>query len=376
MNLTVNRSELTKALSIVARAANPKGYLPILGNILLSADNDGKLLVAASDLETTATYQVSAEVAETGKITIPENVITDLLKVINGDKVHLHALNNRVLVVEDSESKAEIRGIPADEFPPLPEAIETMTSFEAAELKRALLQTTFAAEKNGLRPTLEGVLVESVNDHATFVATDGFRLSVVQSTAKLSEGKSFILPSTGLRELAKLLLLDSEVSMCTTSNNQVMFKNHAMTFSMSCVDGRFPDYKAVLDNLNSSTVVVVETDPLLEACLRAGIIIREENVSRHIVFDIAVDKVNVSGRSKQSGSAETDVPAQVNGQPIKIAFNPKFIIEALKAVNGPIVTIELSSPNAPVLIRSGAFRHALMPLTPISKGGEEDDNRD
>ncbi|MCX7590500.1 MAG: DNA polymerase III subunit beta [Kiritimatiellae bacterium] len=375
MNLTVNRSELTKALSIVARVANPKGYLPILGNIFLSADNDGKLLIAASDLETTATYQVSAEVAETGKITIPENVITDLLKAMSGDKVHLHALNNRVLVVEDSESKAEIRGIPADEFPPLPEAIETMASFEAAELKRALLQTTFAAEKDGLRPTLEGVLVESVNDHATFVATDGFRLSVVQSTAKLSEGKNFILPSAGLRELTKLLL-DSDVSMCATSNNQIMFKNHTLTFSMSCVDGKFPDYKAILDNLNSSTVVVVETDPLLEACLRADIITREENVSRHVVFDIAVDKVNVSGRSKQSGSAETDVPAQVNGQPIKIAFNPKFIIEALKAVDGPIVTIEMSSPNAPVLIRSGAFRHALMPLTPISKGGEEDDNRD
>ena len=374
MKVTVLQENLARGLSIVSRAVSPRSTLPVLSNILIASD-EGRLRLSATNLELGITCWIAARIDEEGSTTVPARTFNDLVNTLPGDQVQLSLdVKTQNLHVKGGTSNNDIKCIDAQEFPPLPvPEMDGAIQLNVADFKEMIQQVAFAASTDEARPVLMGVLVHVEKDKLTMAAADGFRLSVRKAVLSnpVPQPLNLIIPARALNELARVAG-DSEepIYMVSPKNRgQVLFRVKDVEVVSQLIDGTFPDYQQIIPR-NYKSRTLVSTASLLKACKQAEIFAREgSNVAR---FDIKQangemqpSEVEISATSEETGKNETIVEATVDGGSVLIAFNVKFLREALEVIRTPNVALETSAANAPGVVRpvgDDNFLHVIMPM--------------
>jgi DNA polymerase III subunit beta len=373
MKVTVLQENLARGLSIVSRAVSPRSTLPVLANVLIATD-EGRLRLSATNLELGITCWIGAKIEEEGSTTVPSRTLSDLVGTMPDPQVSL-TLNSQTqtLNVRSGSSTNDIKGIDAQEFPPLPVPdFEDAILINVADFKEMIQQVAFAASTDEARPVLMGVLVTVDKDVVTMAAADGFRLSVRKATLSSSVPSSIsaIIPARALNELARIAADGEQMiqMVLPKGRGQVVFRVKDAELVSQLIDGTFPDYQQIIPRSYKSRTLV-STASLLKACRQAEIFAREgSNVVRLNIKtngEMQPGEVEISAHSEETGSNETLVEATVDGIPLLIAFNVKYLREVLEVVKSPNVAIETSAQNAPGVVRpvgDDHFLHVIMPM--------------
>jgi DNA polymerase-3 subunit beta len=233
-------------------------------------------------------------------------------------------------------------------------------------------QVAFAASTDDARPVLTGVLFTVKDGELTMAAADGFRLSVRKAHLPASPTSALraIIPARALAELARVVSdEDAAVSVAFPPNRgQVVFRTRDVEVVSQLIEGNFPDYEGIIP-ASHQTRSVMPTSAFLKACKAADIFARESAHSARLQIaargDLEPGAVQISATAAETGSNETQVDATVEGQPVEIAFNVRFLVDVLGVIDTPNVALETSSASSPGVIRPVGredFLHVIMPM--------------
>lgn len=372
MKASVQQQHLAHGLSIVSRAVSPRSTLPVLANILVASD-DGRLRLSATNLELGITCWIPAVIEDAGAITVPARTFQDLVNTLTGERIDL-TLDPRTqtLNVRSGSSNTDIKGIDAQEFPPIPVPdLSEGVSLNVNDFKEMIQQVVFSASTDEARPVLQGVLLNIKEDQITMAATDGFRISVRKGLLSnpVRQEVSVIIPARALTELARIAT-DGEQMLTMNvppGRGQVIFHVKDAELVSQLIDGNFPDYRAIIPR-SFKTHTVLSTPAFLKACKQAEIIAREGNNVVRLNILPGSDTpgvVEVSAQSEETGASQIQVDANIEGNPLLIAFNVKFLREVLDVIKTPSVALETNQNNTPATIKpigDDNFVHVIMPM--------------
>ena len=374
MKVTVLQEHLARGLGTVAKAVSPRSTLPVLANILIASD-EGRLRLSATNLEMGITCWIPARIEEEGSTTVPARTFSDLVSTLPSDQVMLRLdPSTQTLNVRGGTSTNDIKCIDAQEFPPPAIAnFDDAVQINVGDFREMIHQVAFAASSDEARPVLMGVLIQVDKDKLTMAAADGFRLSVRKAVLSTPSPApiSAIVPAQALKELARVAT-DSEEPIYMAmpkGRGQVVFRVKDVEVVSQLIDGTFPDFQQIIPRSYKSRTLV-STSSLLKACKQAEIFAREgSNVARLNIksaqSEMQPSEVEISATSEETGKNETIVEATVDGTGLLIAFNVKFLREALEVIRTPNVALETSAPNAPGVVKpvgDDQFLHVIMPM--------------
>ena len=408
MRVSCFQENLAKGLSIVGRAISTRSTLPILGNILLEARDNG-LRLSATNLEIGVNCWIDAKVDDEGAVTVPARLLTDFVNGMPAERMDLeHVVRTQTLHLNCARYQANIKGIDAADFPIIPTAgngstddvdgdqsdvLEgTRLELEVGGLRKMVDQVVFAASGDESRPTLTGVEVKFERERLAMAATDGYRLSVrsVALDEPISEEMTVIVPAKSLGELARISADAADGStilvVVTQARNQVLFRVQGkgergsfrrVELVSQLIDANFPDYRAIIPT-SHDTRTVVDTAALLKAARVAFLFARDNaNIIRLAVepneeatsANGANGYVRLTATSAEMGDNVNEIEAMVEGGELEIAFNAKYLIDVLSQIDEPQVVIETTQATRPGTLRplglgEDEFLHVVMPMHP------------
>ena len=372
MRVTCKQEHLARGLDIVSRAVSPRSTLPILGNVLLATDN-GRLKLSATNLEIGINCWIGARVDEEGATTVPARLFTDLVKSLPPDQVAMEFVERtKTLNLKCLRDEAHIKGIDAADFPTVPTYEEDGgMQLEPESFRQMINQVAFAAATDESRPILTGVSARFEPHKLTLAATDGFRLSVRTAAVDhgLAQAMNVIIPAKALAEVARVAVDVTEpISVLIARNrNQILFHLPNVDIVSQLIDGNFPDYNQIMPK-TSATRAVVDTRAFLAAARRAALFARDgANIVRLKVEPGEggeLGQMAVSAISTEYGDNVSQFDAAIEGNPLEIAFNAKYLQDALNAIDSQQVNLELGTPASPGVFKpqSGEFTHIVIPM--------------
>ena len=373
MKVSCLQENLSSGLGTVARAVAPRSTLPVLSNVLVASDK-GRLRLSATNLEIGISYWIGAKIEEEGATTVPARTFVDLVNTLPNDTVLMElTVRNQTLNVRCGAFNNDIKCIDAHDFPPLPPSeLDDGLDLNIEDLRKMINQVTLAASTDDARPVLTGVLVEVEGSEMTFAAADGFRLSVRKATLSSAAPEPIhaIIPARALNELARIVGTgeDSVTMTMPPNRGQVIFRAKDVEVVSQLIEGTFPDYRGIIP-ANHVTRTILPTSAFLKACKAADIFAREAAHSARLRVtpgtDLEPGTVEVSATAAETGSNETTVDATIEGDPVEIAFNVRFLVDVLSVIDTPNVALETTGPSAPGVLRpvgQDDFLHVIMPM--------------
>jgi DNA polymerase III subunit beta len=369
MKLTVLQENLHKSLQVASRVVSARATLPVLGNVLLKAE-EGRLLVSATNLEVGVTSTVGAKIKEPGEITIPAKLLADFVSALPAGKIELE-LNGDTLQIQSGTASAHMKGIASSEFPLIPQSTEGIKlSLQSNELSKAIAQVSFAASSEESRPVLTGVLLRIGGQQLRLVATDSYRLAerIIALTSKPKQEMNVIIPARALAELGRILSEEEEQIEVVIGENQIHFNAPNTQLTSRLIEGQFPTYEQIIPE-SFETKSMLETSAFLSAVRMAALFAKESANNIKLEFAPAENaqsagKLTIESATTHLGDTKTVVPTKVEGKDGEISFNARYLQDVLGVV-GPNIQFEMSGKLNPGVIRDAAdpnYLHIIMPL--------------
>ncbi len=344
MKFIVSSSALTKQLSALSGVLSPNNALPILDNFLFQI-NKGELKISASDLETTLITSLPVESKDFGIIAIPARLLLDTLKTFPEQPLTF-TIDEKKYSIEISSDygKYKLTGHDGEDFPKIPE-IESPSSFNMGidTLNTAISKTLFAVGNDELRPVMCGVFVQLENNGITFVATDAHKLvRYKRNDSKSEKSSSYIIPKKPLTLLKYLLAGSGEVTV-EYNNTNVSFSFGSTLLVSRLIDGKYPNYDAVIPKENPNKLIV-DRDAFLNSIRRVSIFANK--TTHQVRLKVKGSELNISAEDLDfSNEASERLTCNYHGEDMEIGFNSKFLAEMLSNVDAEEVMFEMSSPN-------------------------------
>lgn len=372
MKAIVTQQHLAHGLGMVSRAVSARSTLPVLANVLVATD-EGRLRLSATNLEMGITCWIPAQIQEEGSITVPARTLVDLVATFPPENVQmtLDARTQTITLVCNS-SVHDIKGIDAQDFPPVPVPdLSEGVDLNLGDFKEMIQQVAFAASADEARPVLQGVKMEVQENEITLAATDGFRISVRKDLLANPINKNFsiIIPARAMSELARIASDgDKSVTMVVPQGRgQVIFHLNDAELVSQLIDGNFPDFRAIIPS-NFKTRTTLSTPAFLKACKQAEIIAREGNnvIKLNIIPEGNNEgRIEISALTEETGKSDIQMEGNIEGGPLLIAFNVRFLREVLDVIKTPSVSLETNANNTPGVIKplgEESFTHVIMPM--------------
>jgi len=345
----------------------------VLSNVLMATD-EGRLKLSATNLEVGINCWIGAKVEEDGATTVPARLLIDFVNSLPPERIDAQLVTRTQTVnLRCANYEANIKGIDAQEFPLIVALSEDSSVLIEPEILREMInQVSFAAAVDDSRPVLTGVLAELSGTRFTMAAADGFRLSVRSTDlpTPVASPSSVIIPARALQELARISAeQNSPIRMTIAPNrSQVFFRMTDIDLVSQLVEGNFPDHRQIIPK-SHATRTVVDVGQFLSAVKIASFFARDAaNVLR---INITPGEQGMSGKltvaatSAELGDNVSDIEAIVEGAPVEIAFNAKYLIDVLSVIATPQVALETSNPSSPGVLKmvgSEGFVHVIMPM--------------
>ncbi|MCX6275814.1 MAG: DNA polymerase III subunit beta [Bacteroidetes bacterium] len=345
MKFIVSSSGLLRQLQALSGVLNTSNPLPILDNFLFIIEK-GTLTISASDLETTMITHIPVESKASGKVAVQAKILLDTLKTFPEQPLTF-SIDEKTHQVEISSDygKYKLSGFDADEFPKMPVASDTSTlSVSSQTMLQAISKTIFATGNDELRPVMSGVFCQLSKDDITFVATDAHKLvRYKRGDAKSNNEAAFILPKKPLTLLKNILTNTENEIKIRYNNTNAFFEIDNTTLICRLIDGRYPNYEAVIpvDNPNKLTI---DRQQFLNAIRRVGIF--SSKTTHQVKLKITGSELQLNAEDVDFSNEATErLTCQYNGEDMEIGFNVRFLADMLSNLDSTDVTIEMSAPN-------------------------------
>ncbi len=364
MRLTIPQPQFLKNLQMVEHAVNDRSTLPILANVLLET-REGELTLTATDLDVGIRCRFPlATPIEQGAVALPARKLTTIIRELPEDTVTLEAKKNHTALLNCGTSAFRIPGLPAEDFPILPnmEEGERVTLPQGA-LKALVAQTAHAMSMEETRFILNGALLTVQKNTLVMVATDGRRLAIASApmTTQTKQPLQAVIPAKTVRELGRLLQDEDleDVAITPLKDNQLSFQFGHVTVITRLIEGQFPQYDKVVPAPTKSAFLC-NRQTLTNAIRRTSLMTTA--TSQAVVFELAPNRLVVSKESSELGSAREELEVQYAGSPFTVAFNPEYWLDVLKNLEVEEVGIEVSGPDRPAVIRQPNFTYIVLPM--------------
>ncbi len=365
MEITIPKTELAKLLHVTLAIAEKKSTMPILANVLLSAE-EKSFKVTASDLEITAIASCGASVKKQGAITVSAKMFGDLVRELPEGDVTIRATDRDRVEVVAGSSKLKIVGVSAEEYPVPPGlSLKTKCKLPAPTLIEMINKTLYAVSLDEGRYNMNGVCLEMSKEGKTsglrMVATDGHRLALitrpiegVEFTGLSAKGSKktetsadhVIVPRKGIAEVRKALETAGDVPVgVDVSEGFMVVEGPTWKLVVRLLDSEFPNYSQVLPNAPGNKVTVLSSQ-LSQALKRVSLVVSDKN--KGVRFDFFPNLLRISSSSPEVGEAQEEVDIQYSGKEFSVGYNARYIIDVLAAVseNQPFV-MDLAGETGP-----------------------------
>lgn len=364
MELSIQQRDFLRGLARTHGVADRKSSMPILSNILLSAEGPEKLRLSATDLYLGVTALADASIARGGSVTVAARTLFDIVKALPEGELKLRVGENQAVTIQQGKIKYKIPGLVGEDFPPLPNPGETQFSaIDASLLGELISLTSYSMSSDDTRPHLAGTLFEGDGKMVRMVTTDGHRLS--KAEAKLGKGKKMLnfgmlVPHKGVAELKRLIEdakadakrdkdSDSapEVGIAVAAGN-AFFRRDSLQLSVKLADEQFPPYDKVIPQEQSKRVVTGR-DALISTLKRISLVASDKSGGVQLHIEPGVMKIISQNPDVGEGTEELDV--DYAGEAVSIGFNARYLLDALGALPNDEVALELSGGLDPGVIR-------------------------
>ena len=372
MKLAIDRNELLRGLGRMQAIVEKRNSMPILANVLLTASGkteNGRLELAATDLEVGVRGSHPARVTKAGAITVSARKLYDIVRELPEEAIQLDASVQSYIELRCGRTRFNLAGAAAEEYPTLPEFVPGhLVRLQAAVLSQMIERTIYAASVDETRYNLNGVYFEVLpsDGKLRMVATDGHRLAVVDrmigaEASMLSSG--VIIPRKGLTELKRLVDEEDadEVELGFEGNSGLARKGD-VTLVMRLIEGEFPNYRQVIPK-TSDRKITIESDPLVRALRRVALLSAER--SRAVKFEIGEGRIVISSSNPDLGDAQEELDVDYASDPVSIGFNAKYLLDCLTALNTKEVQIAFRDGDKPVEIRPADDADSLGVVMPM-----------
>jgi DNA polymerase-3 subunit beta len=363
MKVICNRGALLEALTVAGNVVAPRTPKPVLLCVKLTAGDD-RLTVAGTDMEVAVRYSdTQVQIEQPGEALVPADKMRDIVRESVDDTLSIE-ITGDTANIRGQDSHFKIFTQKSSEFPPVPDFEgEAHVEIPGGLLKQLIGQTIIATQKDASRYAFNGVLFAIKGKKLALVSTDGRRLAMSRGdlvSDKLPEGAKVIVPTKALNLLDKLISDPEETVGMQVRENQVMFHTSNATLTTNLVEGQFPPYDDVIPKDVDKKMTAATAD-FLGAIRRAALLTTEESKGVRLQFN--KKGLVVTSRSPESGEATVNFPCKFEGSDIEIGFNPSFLTDALRVVDSDEISLELTAPNRPGLLKGGPnFQYVIMPV--------------
>ena len=365
MRFSLQREVFLKPLAQVVNVVERRQTLPVLANLLVQVKG-GLLSLTGTDLEVEMVARHAIEDAQDGETTIPARKLFDIVRALpDGSKVTVSQTGDKV-TVQAGRSRFTLASLPANDFPSVDEmeATERVRVSEAA-LKELIERTSFAMAQQDVRYYLNGLLFDLREKSLRCVATDGHRLALCE--APLDGGgvqtkRQIIVPRKGVTELQRLLEGGERELELEVGRSHIRVKRDDVTFTSKLIDGRFPDYEAVIP-IGADREVKIDREVFRAALQRAAILSNEKY--RGVRVEVSPGQLKINAHNPEQEEAQEEVEAETRVDGLAIGFNVNYLLDALSALRDEHVVLQLRDANSSALVREASSekcRHVVMPL--------------
>jgi DNA polymerase-3 subunit beta len=354
MKLSITKGELTKGLARIQAIVEKRNSMPILANVLLEATDEGGeglLQLSATDLEVGVQGSQPAQVEDTGALTTSAKKFYEIVRELPEEDIHLEATPNSYLTIRCARAEFTLAGTSAEEYPTLPSFVPERTArVQAAVLSSMIERTMYAASGDETRYNLNGVYLEVLGEgeKIRMVGTDGHRLALVdralgEDASALASG--VIIPRKGLAELKRLLDEEDadEIELAFEGANGLARKG-SVTLVMRLIEGDFPTYAQVIPTALTREITIT-TEALGQALRRAALLSAER--SRAVRLELSDGHLDISSRNPDLGDAHEQLDIDYAGESLSIAFNVRYLLDALATVHCKEVRFSFQNEHAP-----------------------------
>ncbi len=372
MELTIAKADLQKELQLCQGVVEKRSTIPILSNVLLKAA-DGRLQIAATDLDVTILSSCAAKVTTPGGVTIEAKRLFDIVRSLPDEDVHVTMQENNQMLIESGTAKFRLLGLPAEDYPTLP-TVDVKESYTIAldELKTMVAKVKFAITHEETRFQLNGALLKIQPTKMEMVATDGHRMALINfpqgngSGQKKGAELTILVPRKALEEILRLEAGEDGTVRFGVSENHLFFEAAGRRLLARMIDVNFPNYMEVISRDNDRHVMV-DRERLLGTIRRISLIANER--TRAVRFDFAPGKLTVSSANPELGDARETVPIDYAGNPFFVGLNAAYVTDFLAAIDTPSVSLDLKDENSQCIGRPQAqdelpyeYLYVVMPM--------------
>ncbi len=364
MKLAVTQENLSKGLGLVSRVAGgSRTSLPVLQNVLIATDGNS-LRLAATNLEIAIRLTIGAKVEQQGTITVPARLAQDFVASLPAGPINLKLDGTRLDVVTDNY-KSVLNGVPADEFPAIPEVgSDKQLTIDAATLKDAISQVVIAASHDETRPVLTGVWLHSYEKNLYMVATDSYRLAE-RKLGPTEEEINLLVPVNAMQDVLRILGDAEEEVVIAYDEQQVCFRIGQIELTSRLIDGKYPDYRQLIPKKTSLSASLSRQD-LINITKVSSLFARESAGSVTLELNEGDQSLSIRSVASQVGENTAKANALVEGD-LEVALNSRYLLDALGVIDEAEVVFACDGKTNPCILRPGgkkptAYTHIIMPL--------------
>jgi DNA polymerase-3 subunit beta len=361
MKITIDREALVQSVQDVMKAVSPRTTIPILTGIKITATSQGVTLTGSdsdisieSFIPTEEEDKVLVEVIETGSIVLQARFFSEIVKKLPQNTIEIEVQPNFLTVIRSGKTEFSLNGLDAEEYPRLPQ-IEGENVFKIPTdlLKTIIRQTVFAVSTSETRPILTGVNWRIEDGELICTATDSHRLALRKAKIETESQQSYnvVIPGKSLNELSKILDDSNDPVDIVITANQILFKTKHLLFLSRLLDGNYPETTRLIPT-DSKTDIIVNAKEFLQAIDRASLLAREgrNNVVKLTTLNDGI--IEISSISPEIGKVTEEIQSEsIEGEELKISFSAKYMMDALKALDGTDIKISFTGAMRPFLLR-------------------------
>ena len=364
MRITCTKENLKKALNLTSKISSSGATLPILNNLLLKAEA-GQLFVFSTNLEIAIKTWTGGHIEEAGSITVPSRTLAEFVNNTNEEKILLETKGND-LYIKTEKTETLIKGLPAEDFPLIPEIKpKTTSAISGGELAEGLGQVAFATAFSETQPELSGVLFSFEEKTLCLAATDRYRLAekTLNLTTAVEGSQKVIVPNRAIGELQRVLSDYPQDTEIVISDNQILFRTGNAELISRLIEAQYPDYQQIIPKSFLTTMEVSSKD--LSAALKVSGLFAQDNNNVGLEIRQESNSLVLKSVSQRAGSNTSELAGKVEGQDNTIVFNYRYILECLNHVKQDKIIMKIINSGSPAMIEpaeSMGYRYLVMPI--------------
>ncbi len=361
MKFIIEKSNILEAVNIANKGISIRTTIPILQHYLIIAKNN-EITIYSSDTEISVETKSECNVIEDGQIALEAKLFSDIIRKMPNSEIEITVDENFVATIHSSDIVFKMQGLLGDEFVAFPEVQKEKTfTFSSSKFKNMINKTRFSVGTQDFRPIIKGELLQIKDGNISLVSMDGYRISIQKDNINIQDEINTVIPVKTLIELSKILK-DEEDIIIGINKQYVIFNFENTKIISRVIDGVYPNFESLF-NEDYNTLINVDKKNLQDAIDRASLMANESK-KNPVVFKIENNLLIIKSNT-EIGQTTEKIEIKKNGENITIAFNPRFLLEALSAIEDENINIIFTSEVNPCIIKNlekDNYKYLILPI--------------